>query len=426
MKSLDEAIAESELHSHILRYLHGSLSGISDQFLTSAERNALNDLVALDAARQEGDGSFVATPLSEQTRATLDGFASGVAVAGKGQLDPQASESNEAVELITFMQSLNSATYKSSDMIELFQIGFGLLAGKIGFEIGAAIVLEQTLDIHLSRAEGDERVVSESLIEEIRSLLQDQIPVEFIPTDAVVRSDAEVLPRHGSASGTGIPQYRLQTILQQDNRAAGMLVAFRDDESFSIEEQRLIDVMASQLSMVLGNLRAQSRIQGLADTDELTGIWNKRFFKRQLPGEVDRAHVYNVPLSLLMFDVDNFKEINDTFGHPMGDVVLSELCGLVRESLRQPDYFARFGGDEFAIILPHTDLWGARTVAERIVEAVRHLDLFVADNSAHVRTSVSVGIATLTSTDLTAAELTQRADEQLYLAKKSGKNRFTW
>ncbi len=426
MKSLDEAIAESELHNRILRYLHGSASGIADQFLTSSERVALNDLISLGAVRQEGNGLFMALPLSDQTRAVLDRFAAGATSVPKAQIDPQASESNEAVELLSFMQSLNNATYKSSDMIELFQIGFRLLAGKIGFEIGAAIVLEQTLDIHLSRAEGDERVVSESLIEEIRSLLHDQIPVEFIPTDAVVRSDAVVLPRHGSASGAGIPEYRLQTILHQDNRAAGMLVAFRDGEGFTIEEQRLIDIMASQLTMVLGNLRAQSRIQSLADTDELTGIWNKRFFKRQLPGEVDRAHVYNLPLSLLMFDVDNFKEINDTFGHPMGDVVLSELCGLVRESLRQPDYFARFGGDEFAIILPHTDLWGARTVAERIVESVRNLDLFVADNSAHVRTSVSVGIATLSSSDLTAADLTQRADEQLYLAKKSGKNRFTW
>ena len=107
---------------------------------------------------------------------------------------------------------------------------------------------------------------------------------------------------------------------------------------------------------------------------------------------MERARVYSLPLTLLMFDIDEFKAINDSFGHTIGDVVLSELCGAVRETLRPPDLFARFGGDEFAIILPHTDLGGACAVADRILQKVRALTI-PADEEGSIRCSISLGIA---------------------------------
>jgi diguanylate cyclase (GGDEF)-like protein len=125
-----------------------------------------------------------------------------------------------------------------------------------------------------------------------------------------------------------------------------------------------------------------------------------------------------------MFDIDDFKAINDNFGHTVGDVVLSELCGAVRETLRPPDLFARFGGDEFAIILPHTDLGGACSVADRILQKVRALSI-PADDEGTICCSISLGIADYQTSDATAADVIRRADERLYEAKRAGKGRYS-
>ncbi|HEV2721794.1 MAG TPA: GGDEF domain-containing protein, partial [Thermoanaerobaculia bacterium] len=212
------------------------------------------------------------------------------------------------------------------------------------------------------------------------------------------------------------------TILRIENRTAGLLLLLRDDP-FDETDASLLEIFAAQVAMLLGHLNAREQIQNLADTDDLTGIWNKRYFRRQLPQEIERARVYSLPLSLLMFDVDDFKEINDALGHTIGDVVLSELCGAVREILRPPDLFARFGGDEFAVILPHTDLTGARAVAERILSKVRELTI-PTDEEGSVQCSISLGLTDFETGD-GAADLVRRADERLYESKRSGKNRYT-
>ena len=124
-----------------------------------------------------------------------------------------------------------------------------------------------------------------------------------------------------------------------------------------------------------------------------------------------------------MFDVDDFKDINDNYGHTVGDVVLSELCGAVRDTLRPPDLFARFGGDEFAVILPHTDFAGACAVADRILGKVRALEIVSGDEDV-IRCSISIGVGIFEEAD-DAAALIRRADERLYVSKRHGKNRYT-
>jgi two-component system cell cycle response regulator len=176
--------------------------------------------------------------------------------------------------------------------------------------------------------------------------------------------------------------------------------------------------------MLLDTIEARAKIANLADTDDLTGIWNKRYFRRQLPQEIERARTFNIPLSLLLFDIDEFKQINDSFGHVIGDVVLSELCGVVRETLRPTDTLARFGGDEFAIILPHTDIGGAVAVAERVMKRVRALTI-PTDEEGAIQCAISIGLAEFRREDVTSNDLIRRADERLYLSKRQGKNRYT-
>lgn len=407
--SLDELVS-SEEHAALLRHLYAAPEGLIAERLSERERELCRDLRAL-VELSETSGR-IALP--------LDGEAADKVRELVMARSPHGREL-ELGELLGYLQELTEVIVRSRSLADLFQAAFDSLAGTIELDLAVAVMLEQNLDAYVSRRHSAVRVFNDRLEQEIRDVLQRQLPTSLISTDMVVRADFADLP-DGEKSAGDVMQHKMFTLLRQDYRPAGILIVFRADGEFSSSEQRLLDFFANQVSMTLGGIRAHEQIENLADTDDLTGIWNKRYFRRQLPFEIERARIYQFPLSLMMFDIDNFKEINDTFGHDMGDVVLSELCGTVRESLRQPDLFARWGGDEFMIILPHTDYDGATRVAERILARVRALSI-PADATTAVNCALSIGIATYLPPDMTAQELTRLADERLYIAKKSGKNR---
>ena len=228
-------------------------------------------------------------------------------------------------------------------------------------------MLEQSLDLYISaRAESGSRV-SDKLIGRVREVLLSVIPADFTDLEIVVKDERQNLP--GGAPAAAV-QHEVYSILRQENRTAGIVLICRAGSEFSEDEQRVVEIFSAQLSMLLDNLRAREKIISLAERDDLTGVPNRRYFRRQLTQEMERSRVYNVPLAVLLIDVDDFKTINDTFGHVMGDVVLSELCGAIKGMLRSPDAISRFGGDEFAVLLPHTDSTGASAVAERILKLV--------------------------------------------------------
>jgi diguanylate cyclase (GGDEF)-like protein len=322
--------------------------------------------------------------------------------------------------VLSLIRELTGRAMHAQSMGETFVGAFRSLLSCIEFDLGAAVMLEQDLDLYAVTRVGSEALVSERMVASIRDTLAAVIPASF-NSEVVVKSEEAVLPARAT-SGDQL-RHACYALLKLDGRTAGLLLLQRDEPVFSDAEQEILEIFSAQISMLLTHLAAREQILALADTDDLTGIWNKRYFRRQLPHEIERARVYGLPLSLLMFDVDDFKEINDTFGHTAGDVVLSELCGAVRETLRPPDLFARFGGDEFAVILPHTDLGGACAVADRIMREVTLL-IIPTDEEGAIRPAISMGVADYMPND-TATELTRRADERLYLSKRNGKNRYT-
>ena len=155
--------------------------------------------------------------------------------------------------------------------------------------------------------------------------------------------------------------------------------------------------------------------------DGLTQIYNKRYFHETLEREISRSRRYGRELSLVLFDIDNFKQKNDTFGHLAGDAILKELAVAVRWKLRREDIFARVGGEEFAILTPEVGLKGAREVAEKVRVVVESTTFRFEKNV--IPTTVSLGFAVWLGGDDGAEALFQRADTALYAAKEGGRNR---
>jgi diguanylate cyclase (GGDEF)-like protein len=164
---------------------------------------------------------------------------------------------------------------------------------------------------------------------------------------------------------------------------------------------------------------ANLQLQALATTDGLTGLKNHRTFKERLDEEFQRAARYQLPLSLVLLDVDRFKEFNDNFGHPAGDEVLKSVARLLRENTRNTDIVARYGGEEFVVLLLNNDRADALILAERLRQAIESAPWKQREVTA------SCGVSSLTLGTHTSAELIATADIALYHSKQNGRNRVT-
>ncbi|HEY2899859.1 MAG TPA: GGDEF domain-containing protein [Polyangia bacterium] len=162
-------------------------------------------------------------------------------------------------------------------------------------------------------------------------------------------------------------------------------------------------------------------IYRLTTIDGLTQIFNKRYFLENLEREIARSQRYRRSLSLVMFDIDHFKKINDSYGHLAGDYVLKMLASTVKSKIRREDLFARYGGEEFAIVLPEIDGDNGKAFAEKIRQIVEKQD-FRFENT-RIRVTISMGVSTIDEETTDAASLIKRSDERLYEAKSAGRNR---
>lgn len=189
------------------------------------------------------------------------------------------------------------------------------------------------------------------------------------------------------------------------------------------EERRLLALLAAGVAVALHNAILHQETQQLATTDALTGLSNDRHFYATLKHEVDRAHRMNYPLGLAMLDLDHFKQVNDRYGHPAGNVVLREVADVLQQRLRRTDFIGRLGGEEFGAILPGASPAEVMTVGEKLrqaVEELRPLPASAGPDAAGV--TISVGGISLAGPALTLDRLVREADEALYEAKRRGRN----
>ena len=208
------------------------------------------------------------------------------------------------------------------------------------------------------------------------------------------------------------------------NERLGLLVlATSMDRHLGRDQAMALDSAMRHFSLSIKNARRFRLMQMYADYDALTKVHSRRHFETRLDEEMERLTRYGEPLSIIMLDIDHFKQVNDNHGHNVGDIVLREVAEIVAESIRTTDYCARYGGEEFAVLLPHTDSKKALYLAERMRKKVAD-HTFLVDGGAPIKLSVSLGISSLhKGAQKNKQALVCEADTALYKAKKSGRNR---
>jgi diguanylate cyclase (GGDEF)-like protein len=243
--------------------------------------------------------------------------------------------------------------------------------------------------------------------------------------DAVAEVEADAL-RSGSAreATVGATNAIAHPLRGADGRdeVVGVVSVGRRGRPFTPSDRELFTYLAGQAARSVENVELHETVARESVTDDLTGLSNRRAFADSLSGEVERAKRFGGDLALVLIDLDNFKSINDTYGHPQGDLVLREVARVLRTSSREIDQPARYGGEELAVILPGTDVEGAYNRAERIREEIGRLRIPRLDGAGTVSITTSCGVASAHAAAADARALVQAADNALYEAKHSGKN----
>jgi diguanylate cyclase (GGDEF)-like protein len=247
-------------------------------------------------------------------------------------------------------------------------------------------------------------------------ILESAVAVTGAASASLVSEGVE-LGRVGAEEGGGPP---LAIGLSAGPVTSGLLVLEPPRGGrFDDEAVQLAEWLAGRASIALQNAHLHSVTRQLASTDELTQLANRRQFDEALRAEVVRAERFRDPVAVVVADLDNFKTVNDRFGHDVGDLVLRAFAGAIRATVRDVDLPARYGGEEFTVLLPATDAEGARQLAERLRVAAEELAIDVGDD--RVRVTSSFGVASFPD-EPTGAALMRAADRALYRAKAAGKN----
>ena len=315
------------------------------------------------------------------------------------------------------------------------EIAVNRLATAIGNSLELDSVLQtaanevgRALNVHTCAVRADGALVREKLTKYyLRPDVADEYEQELLVRDVdLISSELADSPRPFVVEGDGsknppVPADAVMPLIYQGT-FIGLLLVRSDDTArvWADNELLLLNTVADQLAVAVNQAHLFAHMQQQALTDGLTGCYNRRSFELQLERDLHLATRLRQPLSLIMLDLDNFKQINDQAGHEAGDVALCKLAENLRAELRAVDTAARFGGDEFVIILPQADAEGALLVAERLRKRIK--DIYV---PGYGQVTSSFGVATFPHHASTRDTLVVAADRALYISKDSGRNRVS-
>lgn len=236
--------------------------------------------------------------------------------------------------------------------------------------------------------------------------------------------DQEYTTSHFTAT-----EWKLSSDLIINNRFRGSIEVYYtkkfpelDEGPFVRQERSLIDTLAKTLCEAIEHRNALSELEHLATHDALTGLYNRKVLEQRIHNELMRAARYERPASMFLLDIDHFKDVNDTHGHPCGDRVLKQLADFLKASMRSTDYAARYGGEEFVVVLPETNAKEAAVLAERLRAKISEMKIPLSDEDS-LRITASIGVSTYPDNASTWQDLLHKADLALYQAKNAGRNR---
>ena len=368
---------------------------------------------------------------------TLRSFADGIRAVASGRFD-QRLPVRGGDEFSQFGATFNDMSSQLEQRIDELDSERRRVQ-EFGQRFGAALaathdvagLLEIVVDsaMQLARAEGARLLVADEgtdvLVEQLR---RGELGAAAGLLDSPVRYgegiEGRALQTRQAVIGDE-PAPLLAAPLVAEERVLGLLTLVGAPERpFGRDDAERVGSLVGQGAVAIENARLHRLIQKQAKTDPLTQLLNRREFEEQLAREVERAQRFGTPVGLVVLDLDDFKLINDRFGHLAGDGVLKAAAGAIRQCTREIDQPARWGGEEFAVILPHTGIDGAARLAERLRQAIAERQIPTPDGRS-VRVTASFGVAALPGSGSTQVELTAAADDAVYRSKRAGKNRVS-
>lgn len=210
-----------------------------------------------------------------------------------------------------------------------------------------------------------------------------------------------------------------------EEESLGIIYAAYPHPAFFTESNvHFLTMIARQVAVAVRNVQLHSTTQALAITDSLSGMYTHGYFQEHLGNEITRSKYANQPVSIVILDVDFFKKVNDSYGHPQGDAILRQLGGVIRRALRPTDVICRYGGDEFTVTMTNTNRIGAVMLAERVRQAVEEYEFVLGNQIVHI--TVSGGVAAFPEDAETKKELVDKADKALYESKRKGRNKVSY
>ncbi|MBM7555940.1 sensor domain-containing diguanylate cyclase [Halanaerobacter jeridensis] len=317
---------------------------------------------------------------------------------------------------LSILQRTSSTINSTLNLEEVFNLTVDVIMGTMGVSMSGLFLLDESkenLNLVASTGvpggEAEEKLIAKTqelcwrVIENKEAAIEDEIPDEHNELDTFNMKSGMIIPLiiRGEVIGAV---------------AAGQ-VGFK--RNFTEADTRFVTTLANQIAIAIENARMYNQMEELATKDGLTKLYNHSHFQEILAKEIEKAKRYERDLSLLMMDIDNFKDFNDTYGHQVGDEVLKELARLLKKEARESDIVARYGGEEFAVILPETDLNGAVEMGKRLNKAIRNM--VIKYEGLEIKITVSIGASSYHE-GKSQKKLINDSDDALYQAKDHGKD----